>query len=302
MNDRHAAPNPDDEQEVDLASAWERIKHRWWLPVGGLVLGAVVGIALALSGGTVWRAETIVYLGQPFAPQGGGQIQSLATNPRTVSEIIRSESVLRDVSDATGIPVSKLRSSISTKELVAPGQIRGINPLIEIGVKGDSGPRTIEEAADALAARVVQNVSQFVIDKVELLKRQIEVSETQLDEIEERIAQATEQQTRINSDASIPLDTRLILSLNLNSVITTADARRAALQDNLFEAEQFLNLAEDVESSRVVEDAAAVRTTARSRRTSLLVGALLGLLVGTIAALAAEPFAARRRRELSPVS
>src|SRR5918992_3483599 len=108
MNDRRAAPLPDDEQEVDLASAWERVKVRWWLPVGGMVLGAVVGIALALSGGNVWRADTIVYLGQPFAPQGGGQIQSLATNPRTVSEIVRSESVLRDVSDVTGIPVAKL--------------------------------------------------------------------------------------------------------------------------------------------------------------------------------------------------
>ena len=99
----------------------------------------------------------------------------------------------------------------------------------------------------------------------------------------------------ISNDPSIPLATRLLLSLNPNSVITTADARRAALQDNLFEAQHFLNLAEDVESSRVVEDAAAVKTTARSRRSSVLVGALVGLLVGVIAALVAEPFVARRR-------
>jgi len=288
---------PDDEQEVDLASAWERIKVRWWLPVGGLVLGAVVGIALALAGGNVYRAETIVYLGQPFAPQGGGQIQSLATNPRTVSEIVRSEAALRDVSRETGIPVAKLRGSISTTELVATGQPRAtITPLIEIAVKGDAEPRRIEEATDALAARVVQNVSSFVLEKIELLKGQIEVSENQLADIRARIASAEAAQLRITNDASLPLDTRLLLSSNLNAVITTADARRAALQDNLFEAQQFLNLAEDVESSRVVEEASAVRTTARSRRTSVLVGALVGLLVGTIAALAAEPFAARRRR------
>ena len=110
---------------------------------------------------------------------------------------------------------------------------------------------------------------------------------------------AQQQQTRINQDQSIPLDQRLLLSLNLNSVITTADARRTALQDDLFEARQLLNLAESVESSRVVEPAAAVKTTARSSRTSLLVGAVLGLLVGAIVALAAEPFAARRRRDAS---
>ena len=60
----------DEEQEVDLSSAWQRLKLRWWLPFGGLVVGAFIGIALAVSGGTVWRAQTIVYLGQPFAPLG----------------------------------------------------------------------------------------------------------------------------------------------------------------------------------------------------------------------------------------
>jgi uncharacterized protein involved in exopolysaccharide biosynthesis len=100
-------------------------------------------------------------------------------------------------------------------------------------------------------------------------------------------------------DQSIPLDQRLLLSANLNSVITTADARRTSLQDDLFEARQLLNLAASVESSRVVEPAAASKTTARSNRTSLLVGALLGLLMGAVAALAAEPVLARRRRAAS---
>ena len=295
MNDRRSPAELEGEQEVDLASAWKRIERRWWLPVGGLLAGAVIGLVLALSGGSVWRAETIVYLGQPFAPLGGGQIQSLATNPRTVGEIVRSESVLQDVSDKTGIPVSKLRSSISTRELLAAGQVRGINPLIEIGVKGDSGPRKIEAAADALAGRVVENVSTYVADKVELLEQQVTVSEAQLAAIETRIQAAQRQQDTLIQDQSIPLDQRLLLSANLNSVITTADARRTSLQDDLFESRQLLNLAESVESSRVVEPARAVKTTARSSRTSLLVGALIGLLVGAILALAAEPFVARRR-------
>jgi len=285
-----------DEQEVDLSSAWQRLKLRWWLPLGGLLLGAVLGLALALAGGSVWRAETILYLGQPFAPLGGGQIQSLATNPRTVGEIVRSESVLQDVSRATDIPVSKLRSSISTRELLATGVPRaGTNPLMEIAVKGDAGPRKIEQAADALATRVVENVSTYVTQKVERLERQIEISQAQLNAVEGRIQAAQQQQTAILQNESIPVDQRLILSLNLNSVITTADARRTALQDDLFEADQLLILAENVEKSRVVEPAGAVKTTARSSRTSLLVGALLGLLVGVVAALVAEPVLARRR-------
>ncbi len=294
MSEAQAAPELDDEQEVDLASAWQRLKVRWWLPAGGLVVGAIVGLALALSGGTVWRADTIVYLGQPFAPLGGGQIQSLATNPRTVSDIIRSGPALQAASDASGIPVSQLRSSIATKELTVAGQLRGINPLMEISVKG-SAKGKVERATDALAARVVEGVSQYVSEKVALLKQQVATSEAQLEAVNARIESAQEQQDAVLQDRSLPLDQRLLVTANLNSVITTADARRAALQDDLFDARQLLNLAESVESSSVVEPAAASKTTARSSRTSLLVGALIGLLMGIVAALAAEPIAARRR-------
>ena len=284
----------DEEQEVDLSSAWQRLKLRWWLPIGRLVVGAIVGIALAVSGGSVWRAQTIVYLGQPFAPLGGGQIQSLATNPRTVGEIIRSESALKRASAVSGIPVSTLRSAISTRELVAVGQLRGINPLMEITVKG-SGKRKVELAADALSRRVTERVSAYVTEKIGQLERQVDVSESQLAAVEARIETAQRQQAQLNSDPSIPLSEKLLLNLNLNSVITTSDARRTALQDDLSEAQQLLNLAENVEKSRVVEPAAASKTTARSSRTSLLIGALIGLIVGAIAALVVDPIAARRR-------
>lgn len=289
----------DEEQEVDLSSAWQRLKLRWWLPVGGLVVGAVVGIALALSGGSVWRAQTIVYLGQPFAPLGGGQIQSLATNPRTVGEIIRSEAALKNASDESGIPVSRLRSAISTRELLAAGQLRGINPLMEITVKG-SGKRKVELAAAALADRVTERVSVYVTQKVALLEEQVKTGETQLEEVNARIRSAQAQQAVIIADRSIPLEQRLLVTSNLNSVITTADARRAAIQDDTAEASQLLNLAESVESSRVVEPAAASKTTARSSRSSLLVGALIGLIVGAIAALVVDPIAGRRRGEPPP--
>jgi hypothetical protein len=299
MTDVRTASELEDEQEVDLSSAWQRLKVRWWLPVGGLLVGAVVGIALAVSGGSVWRAQTIVYLGQPFAPLGGGQIQSLATNPRTVGEIIRSEAAIKRASAVSGIPESQLRSSISTRELLAAGQLRGINPLMEIAVKG-SGKRKVELAADVLAKRVTERVSVYVSEKVRLLEEQVTSTEQQLVEVAARIKSAQDQQAAILADRSIPLEQRLLVTANLNAVITTADARRAALQDSLSEADQLLNLAESVESSRVVEPAAASKTTARSSRTSLFIGALIGLLIGAIAALVVDPIAARRHRAAAP--
>ena len=295
MSDPRAATGPDDEQEVDLASGWERLKARWWLPALGLVGGAIVGLALAVAGGNVWRAQTIVYLGQPFAPLGGGQIQSLATNPRTVNEIAHSESALKRASELSGIPLSRLRSSVAISEVSSAGQLRGINPLAEISVKG-SGRHKVEVAADALSNRVVARVSTYVTEKVRLLQSEAATAKAQLDAANARIAQAEAQQGALVSNGSLTAVEKLLLSANLNSVIATTDAKRTSLQEDLSNAQQLLNLAQTVEMSHVVEPAAASKTTARSSRTSLIVGALIGLIIGLVAALVAEPIAARRRR------
>ena len=153
--------DPDAEREVDLRSAWSRIAARWWLPVLGLALGLVVGFALALGGGTVYKAETLIFLGQPFTPQGGGQIQSLATNPRTVGEIIRSEAALRDASRKSGIPVGALRGNVSSTPIVSAGQSRLQTPLVEISVKGSARGK-VAAAANALGQRVTSGVSDYV--------------------------------------------------------------------------------------------------------------------------------------------
>lgn len=296
MSEPRTGQELEGEQEVDLSSAWQRLKDRWWLPVGGLLVGAIVGIALSLSGSASWHAQTIVYLGQPFAPLGGGQIQSLATNPSTVNEIIHSEAALKQVSDATGIPVSKLRASISTREITAAGQLRGINPLMEIVVTG-AGKKKVTLAADLLAKQVVDRVSSYVTAKVKLLQQEVAQNQAQLAAANARITAAQAQQDAILKDKSLPLDQRLLLTANLNATITTVDARRAALQDNLFQAQQLQNLASSVEESHVVEPAGASKSSARSSRTSLLIGAVVGLLVGVVLALLVEPFAARRRRK-----
>jgi hypothetical protein len=83
--------------------------------------------------------------------------------------------------------------------------------------------------------------------------------------------------------------------LVLVSSLDNAQTRRGQLLDLQSDVRQQLALAENVEKAQVVEAAAATKTTARSGRNGALVGALLGLLVGSIAALLADPFLARRR-------
>jgi uncharacterized protein involved in exopolysaccharide biosynthesis len=286
--------DPDAEREVDLRSAWAKLAARWWLPVGGLLVGALLGILLALGGGKVYEAESLIFLGQPFTPQGGGQIQSLATNPRTVGEIIRSEAALRAASRASGVPVAKLRGNVTSTPIVSAGQTRNQTPLVEISVKAD-GPGRASDAANALAERVTATVSLYVVDKIEVLEEQIANDERELETINQRIGNATAQQQTILQNDELPLAERLLLLTNINSTIGFNEQRRGTVQTDLLQARQLLSLAERVESSTIVEPAVASRTSARSPRNAALVGALIGLLLGCAAALLADRLPSRSR-------
>jgi uncharacterized protein involved in exopolysaccharide biosynthesis len=293
-DERSGVPELDGEQEVDLRSAWHRLAVRWWLPVGGLVVGAVLGVLVSLGGGNVWEARTLVYLGQPFTPGGGGQIQSLQTNPRTVGEIIRSEAVLEKAAGDSDLRLGQLRGNVTSQTITSPGSARNLSPLVEIVVQAP-GAAKAERAADSLAATVVDDVSVYVERKMELLEEQVANAEQQLAQIDRRIAAAEAQQRLANGDESLSLAEKLLVSTNSNATINSAEQRRAAVFANLNSAQQLLSLAETVERSQVIEAAAAKRTAATSRRTAAVVGGLLGLGVGALAAWLWDPIVARRK-------
>jgi uncharacterized protein involved in exopolysaccharide biosynthesis len=81
----------------------------------------------------------------------------------------------------------------------------------------------------------------------------------------------------------------------LNATIGSLVERRGLVTQNLLEGRQALSLAENVEQPSVVQEAASRKTTARSVGRSLVVGGLMGLILGLLAAILWEP-AERRFR------
>lgn len=285
--------DPDAEREVDLRSLWNRIVERWWLPLAGLVVGAILGLLVSVGGGDVYDAKTLLYLGQPFTTSGGGQIQSLATNPRTVSEIIRSEVALRRAAAASRLRMGQLRGNVTSQAVTTTGQARNVSPLVEITVQAGAGVKA-EKAANALASAVIAQVSTYVDQKIKLLKEQISASEAELDSINERVALYNRQLQELASSRTVSPTDKLIASGNLNSSLGFTEQRRGTVQQELFLNQQLLSLAENVEKSKVVQPALASRTTATSRRNAAIIGGLIGLLLGGLAAYLADPFIQRR--------
>ena len=285
--------DPDAEREVDLRSAWKRITARWWLPVAGLVIGAVLGVLVSVGGGEVFRATTLLYLGQPFTTSGGGQIQSIATNPKTVNRIIHSEAALHRAAAASGLTVGQLRGNVSSQAIVTAGQGKIVSPLVEITVDAPKAGQA-EKASESLADSVVSVVSVYVDQKIKLLNKQIASSNTELEDVNARVSNAVQQQQAIIADKSISATDKLIAISNVNSTIGFAEQRRGTVQQELFQNQQLLSLAQNVELSKIVQPAVASKTTATSRRNAAAIGGVIGLLLGALAASIADPFLQRR--------
>jgi hypothetical protein len=283
------------EQDVDFRRYWNAVLARWWLLALGLLAGIVGGYALALGGGDVYRAEAILYLGQPFTPNGGAPVPGLATNPSTVNEIVHNEAVLQEVAQRSGMSLAKLRANVTSRQVGVPAGRRlavGQTPLIEIAVTG-SNARATTRAANLLAEAVVADVSPYVEDKIAAIQERIDSDERELNESERRLDLAQTELNALLRSRSLSATDRLIGVTTFNATIGSLVERRGLVTQDLLEAKQALSLAENVEKPSIVERAAARTTTARSVGRSVVVGGLIGLILGILAAIFWEP--AQRR-------
>jgi uncharacterized protein involved in exopolysaccharide biosynthesis len=286
----------DAEREVDLGSAWHRIAARWWLPVAGLVVGAILGLLVSLGGGDVYQAKTLLYLGQPFTPGGGSQIVSLQTNPKAVSEIIRSEAAIRKAADASDLRPAQLRGNVTSTPIVQVGQIqnRALSPLVEVVVRAPTRKQA-ELASASFSKSVIDGIATYVDNKMVLLAGDIAATKASIATANERIAAAQEQQAALATNPDLSLAERLLVQANINTTLQFYEQRSQVLRAEQTESEQLLSLAAQVEKTRVLQEGVAARTDATSRRNAMAVGGLLGLLAGLLAAYLWEPFAARRK-------
>jgi uncharacterized protein involved in exopolysaccharide biosynthesis len=286
---RRTEPELDAEQEVDVGRYWRALQARWWLPLVGLVVGAALGYIVAVGGGEVYKAETTLYLGQPFSPTGNAPVQGLGTNPTIVGQIARSEQSLKAAAAKCGTRVGQLRGKVSTQTVTAAGArgriTPGQNPLVELTVQANRAG-VAECAADTLSDSVVDRVSSYVDVKITSLNRRLDSLNEQTASLGRKIAA---QERALNQSGLTPLEQLVLVSQTEN-----AEQRRGIVEEERQEATQQLALAQEVERARVVERAGAVKTTARSTQNSAAVGGIIGLILGAIAAVAWPAVGPRR--------
>jgi len=276
------APDLDAERDVDLHRHWDSITRHWWLPLGGLAAGIIVGYLISLGGAQVYKAKAVVYLGQPLS-QSGVQVQSQATNPSTVKEIVTAESTIREVARDAGLRPGQLRGRISTQAVAGNISRLGQNPLVAILVTGHAR-RPVARAANDLARKVVFSDALAGYSKTKIANLQLLVDQEKAT-LSTLNTNLKAQQAALRNSSGLSTSERLIALGQLNGL----QAQLLTTTDQLTSNQQQLALAKDVEAPEITTLAAATKTTARSRRNTVLVAGLIGLILGLLAALVYEP-------------
>jgi uncharacterized protein involved in exopolysaccharide biosynthesis len=283
-----ASPELDAEREVDLARWRRALSALWWLPVGGLIVGAIVGVLYSFRGGTTYKATALISLGQPTSP-GGALVPSYGTNPRAVSQIVSGAAYQEQAANAADMRPSALRGHVSVGTVGSAGAgATRTTPLISLTVTGAHG-KNVAAAANALAKIVVKHTTaSYVSTKISTFQKT-------LDNVEKQLNGLTAQLNVINKALAAakhldPLQQLVIVGQQNNA--ETRQGNLIAQQETL---QQQLAFAKKVEAAVVVEPAAAVKASAHSRGTSLVVGALIGLILGAIAAIVGESRLRRTR-------
>jgi len=261
-------PDLDAEESVDLRRHWVAITTHWWLPVIGVVAGVIVGYLISLGGAQVYKAKATVYLGQPLS-QGGVQVQSQATNPSTVRQIVTAESTIERVARDSGMRANQLRGRVSTQAVTGNISRLGQNPLVAITVTGHAR-RPVARAANDLARAVVFSDALAGYSKTKIQNLQLQVNQEQA-AVSTLNRNLKAQQAALGNASGLSTSGRLIALGQINGL------------------QQQLALAKDVEAPQITTLAVATKTTARSRRNTVIVSALIGLLLGLVAAVLYEP-------------
>lgn len=287
----------DAEQEIELGRFWKAIVLRWWLILIGLVAGAIIGLLVSLGGGTQYTATSEVYLGQPLSPGGLQPLTSYSTSLALAAFYVTSEAAIRNAAARADLTPDELRGHVSSKPILGltGTKLGTAAPLIEITVTGSSRSK-IPRAANALANGVVGKLSGYSISKLDTLNAKLTRDKNQLKLVTSRLDTALAQQRALTGGHALSSTEQLIASLNLNSLVNSLVLQQYNLQGDQTDIQQQIAAVQELELPRVIAFAAATRSGGPSRRSAIVVGAVIGFLLGLLAAVLWEPVAVRVRQ------
>jgi uncharacterized protein involved in exopolysaccharide biosynthesis len=291
--DQGGSTDPGAEREIDLRGWWEAFRSRWWIAGIGLLAGIVVGALYSLSGGSSYTATALIAPGQIFNPNGSTPVLTYLTNQSAITTFLNQTSVVDAAAARAHMSPGQLRGHISVTSVNATqgsgssSSTSSSNRIVNVTVTS-AKPKHAQDAANALANAYKARTPLYVKESISAYQTLIKNFTRRESTLNAKIAGLNAVLYGATGKTLAPLD-----KLVLQSDLDTAEATLGSTVNQLTTTQQALTLAQSIETTQIITRARASKTTARSRRNSVLFGALIGLVAGAIVAIVVGRRAAR---------
>src|SRR3954469_23912478 len=124
--------DPEAEQEVDFGRYARALAARWWVVLGGFVIGALIGYVISIGGSQTFKATATLYLGQPYSASGNVQLQAAQTNPSTVRVLAHARIIIDGAATQCKTKPGAISGGISTQTVSGNISKNGQTPLVSL--------------------------------------------------------------------------------------------------------------------------------------------------------------------------
>jgi hypothetical protein len=289
--------------EVRVTEYFRRALRRWYVIVFSVAAAVLLVFLHGVSGATKQSAATAsVYLGQPFTPGGASVINSTPlSNPSISIQYVTSPRQIAAAAKAAGIDRHSLRSHVSVlasggaASAAGKAATGGGPPTISINVEGPWTAAKAQTAANTLAQSLIDFGNRYTSLKTALVANRVKMEKSQLATMLAVQKQARKSIATIAASNADALSKVAAESPFVTDLSTAAD-QIGMLTVNLTNDQVALVATKDIESAQFISQATGRKVSATTRRNSLVIAAMVGLIVGVGLALAWEALSMRSRR------
>ena len=297
----------DDSTTIDVGSWFGTLARNWWVIVGLVVLGIVVGAVVTQAQPKEYTATASVYIGQT-TDANGNPMAGLNSNAKAAVQLLASQVVLKEAADRTGMDMSASRLRKQTSVETPSSTVKTTTSVVNIIVISvtDTDAERAAAAANALSEVLLERIAGGVDEKIALLETQLAQNQKEYAAATARSAAAQKSLATIAAGGGSPAEKATAAAPYL-AVVQGAATEQEALASSIQRTQLQLITAKQVEQPRVLHEAAVPDSpSGPAMAINVAVGALAGLVIGIIVGVRAprarRPARREGRRGLTPAA
>jgi capsular polysaccharide biosynthesis protein len=284
-----------DDTTIDVGSWFLTLLHNWWVIVGLIVIGIVVGAAVTLAQPKQYTATASVYIGQT-TDANGNAMAGLNSNAKAAVQLLASQVILNEAARRTGMDISASLLRKETSVETPSSTVKTTTSVVNIVVISVTDTKKVRAAAaaNALAGILLEHLDTGTSEKISLLEAQLATGRQQAAAATARSVAAQRAITAI-ADSSMSQAEKATASAPYIAVVQAAATEVSDLTLSNQKTALLLLTAKQVEQPRMLHEAAVPDSpSGPTMSLNVAIGALAGLVIGIIVAFARRGLAERR--------